>query len=1101
MVRTAPLGAEMTLSFLGRIAARFHLEVGDVLAAVVQVGMARNLRGVLRPDGEVYLNAAARARVSALCRIPQEDLYRALPAWTQQEPAGRFQGPAAQLQVGGGTVADWGPACSRCTAARTGRSVAARLYLGPHQRVCVRHRSWLMAVPGTGGRSVDLACCPEVVQAQARHRRLLRRSPAAAEAFVVARAVTASWWAQRWPEEEVWPVRLDAAMPVGEDPHRWRILARDLVTYPETVTLAALLSSRAWRRRITADAGGHLPYRLADVSCLPGELARRLRRPWLAGHLAACTRGPLFAWTYQCVRTGGSNDDQQQLWQVPLVHRPRPLDDELTDCLRQVAGAERLPAPKRLRGHSAHADRAFATGLAHARVYAAGHGHLATPREAQVGSYPLGKWVHNQQTHALALPADKAAALDAVDPWWNIPWSAKWQRSYYRARDHVRDHGCLGAAGGFPDTHMLTGEWLYLQCTGYRALHPEQRRLLADIGLTAEAARSARPRRTRRTASIDAAVDCARAFAAEHGCLALATKDVSYQGIALGKWLNGQRFLTRRQDGPGAHLEVLDAIDPWWNPPWPLAWQRTWHRIRAHAQARHQETAEERWPKGSDGWATWLSLQCTGYEQLHPQQQHLLTQIGITAETAATRPHDIINQLCGSGPGLAQARAYATRHGHLLMSRTACHQEFPVGQWLSEQRHRAREHHRATGGAWPVGTLLTALDPWWNPPWSVQWQRYWNRARERSQSASATGGSGNMPGLGKELDGWLRRQCTDYPSLHPEQHRLLAGIGLTAEAACTAQPPVPLAEPALVETALAQARAYAAGYGHIAAPTSTVLNGFPLGRWLAWQRQRARHNRLSPTRLQALTAIDPYWNPPWPLPWQQAYHRLRAAAANAGGAAAADLPRLLGRWTRVQQESWEHLHPGQQDLLTALGITPHADLGKRPAPATRSYATGPGLDHARAYAAHHGHLTPDKHTHHNGFPLGQWLCQQRRSARAGVLAATTATALTSLDPWWNPPWPYTWHRTWCQYRTAISSTEPLPATLQRWAVLQRTHCNRLHPHQQQLLTTTGVTGRAVIDGPLLAGAPSPDPQPDLPRHVTPPCTSSTTPPSTSTQRN
>ncbi|MFH0178730.1 helicase associated domain-containing protein [Streptomyces cacaoi] len=177
--------------------------------------------------------------------------------------------------------------------------------------------------------------------------------------------------------------------------------------------------------------------------------------------------------------------------------------------------------------------------------------------------------MHNQQTHALALPADKAAALDAVDPWWNVPWSAKWQRSYYRARDHVRDHGCRGAADGFPDTHMLTGEWLYLQCTGYSALHPEQRRLLADIGLTAEAARSARPRRTRRTASIDAAVDCARAFAAEHGCLALATKDVSYQGIALGKWLNGQRFLTRRQDGPGAHLQVLDAIDSWWNPPWP----------------------------------------------------------------------------------------------------------------------------------------------------------------------------------------------------------------------------------------------------------------------------------------------------------------------------------------------------------------------------------------------------------------------------------------------------------------------------------------------------------------------------------------------------
>ncbi|MGW0712473.1 hypothetical protein ACWD4G_42170, partial [Streptomyces sp. NPDC002643] len=198
-----------------------------------------------------------------------------------------------------------------------------------------------------------------------------------------------------------------------------------------------------------------------------------------------------------------------------------------------------------------------------------------------------GKWVHNQQAHALALPEEKAAALKELDPWWNIPWSVKWQRSYYRARDHVRRHGPLNPADGFPDTQVLTGEWLYLQCTGYSALHPEQRRLLADIGLTAQAASSARPRRTSRTAGIDKAVACARAFVAEHGCLALATKNISYQGFLLGKWLISHRCLTRRQGEP-AHLQVLDAIDGWWNPAWPLAWQRTWYRIRAHARNRRQ---------------------------------------------------------------------------------------------------------------------------------------------------------------------------------------------------------------------------------------------------------------------------------------------------------------------------------------------------------------------------------------------------------------------------------------------------------------------------------------------------------------------------------
>lgn len=513
---------------------------------------------------------------------------------------------------------------------------------------------------------------------------------------------------------------------------------RGLVTYPETVALATLLASPAWRLRVTSGGGGHLPYQLADVPCVPAELGHRLWRPWLTERLAACTHGPLFAWTYRCVqvRDGGA-DAEQRLWHVPLALRPWPLADALADCQhRQTAGTEDLPAQKRLRGHSVHAESAFAAGLAHARTYAAQHGHLATHRDTRVGSFPLGKWVHNQPTHALALPEEKAAALKEVDPWWNTPCSVKWQRSYYRARDHVGRHGPLDAAAGFPDTHVLT---------------------------------------------------------AEHGCLALATMNTSYQGFPLGKWLNAQRSLTRRQDAPGARLQALDAIDVWWSPPWPLAWQRTWHRIRAHVRDRRQGAAAGSWPDGSDGWAMWLSVQRTGYKQLRRPQQHLLAELGITAETAAVRPHEVIAGLCGTAPGLAHARAYAARHGHLAMPQKAYHEGFPLGRWLSEQRRHAREHHRGTGGRWPVSTLLTALDPWWNPTWSLEWQRSWSRVRKRSQSASAVndGASTSIADPEKELAGWLRRQCAGYGTLHPEQRHLLAKIGVTAETARAAQPPAP----------------------------------------------------------------------------------------------------------------------------------------------------------------------------------------------------------------------------------------------------------------------------------------------------------------------
>ncbi|MEV7499023.1 TniQ family protein, partial [Micrococcus luteus] len=241
--RVAPLQGEMMLSFLGRIADRYGLAVQNLLSSVTDVDGQQSVAGALRDDSEVFLNAAARDRVPALCHVPQADLRRALPAWMREEPLRLSkERPTARLHNGVETVADWGPACPGCVAARTGRMTPARVYLAAHQRVCPRHRYWLMSLPGSEGRVIGLAGCPEVVQAQEDHRRLLRRSPVAGSAFEVAEAVTAWWWAQQWPEEHLWPMRLGAAMPAGENPQRWRILGRDLVTYPETVALATLLA-------------------------------------------------------------------------------------------------------------------------------------------------------------------------------------------------------------------------------------------------------------------------------------------------------------------------------------------------------------------------------------------------------------------------------------------------------------------------------------------------------------------------------------------------------------------------------------------------------------------------------------------------------------------------------------------------------------------------------------------------------------------------------------------------------------------------------------------------------------------------------------------
>lgn len=124
-------------------------------------------------------------------------------------------------------------------------------------------------------------------------------SPAGAQAFEVARAITGSWWDQPWPvQERAWPARLEATRPDDADASWWKAAARDLIAYPETVALARLLTSRPLQQRAVAESGGHLPYRLGELPALVTEVAHELQRPWLVHRLAAVTHGPLFTWAH-----------------------------------------------------------------------------------------------------------------------------------------------------------------------------------------------------------------------------------------------------------------------------------------------------------------------------------------------------------------------------------------------------------------------------------------------------------------------------------------------------------------------------------------------------------------------------------------------------------------------------------------------------------------------------------------------------------------------------------------------------------------------------------------------------------------------------------
>ncbi|MFI9159032.1 helicase associated domain-containing protein [Kitasatospora aureofaciens] len=196
-----------------------------------------------------------------------------------------------------------------------------------------------------------------------------------------------------------------------------------------------------------------------------------------------------------------------------------------------------------------------------------------------------------------------------------------------------------------------------------------------------------------------------------------------------------------------------------------MQWERPYRAARAHARAGNRLDPAQGFPGTPDALGDWLYRQCTGYQRLHPRQQELLTDIGITAEQAALVRRRRSPRTLAFETGLAHARAYATEHGHLAAPGTAVHHGYPVGRWLATQRERAANHRLHHGQAHALNTI----DPWWNPPWPLTWQRTWHQAHTHHTTNTAPP---------RHLTAWTTRQRTRWNALYPQQQQLLTTIGV-----------------------------------------------------------------------------------------------------------------------------------------------------------------------------------------------------------------------------------------------------------------------------------------------------------------------------------
>ena len=245
----------------------------------------------------------------------------------------------------------------------------------------------------------------------------------------------------------------------------------------------------------------------------------------------------------------------------------------------------------------------------------------------------------------------------------------------------------------------------------------------------------------------------------------------------------------------------------------------------------------------------------------------------------------------------------------------------------------------------------------------------------------------------------LRRQWSKLPAEHQQA---LDHLGMLWQAPQNT-----------FERMLTRAQGFVREHGHLVPPTTTTFGGHIIGQWLATCRTQQNKGQLAAAHAQALTALDPWWNPPWSLMWQRNYRQAQAHF-HAGGTLW-DLPprrRITAhshtsmQWMQTQRVQIDKLARAQVDLLIQIGVTPVARVVYPGGHETEeSAAFLRGLQAAESFLAREGHLqVPPNHLeaerNRPNYPLGAWISQHRDAPER--LTADQRSALEAMRMIWTP---------------------------------------------------------------------------------------------------
>ncbi|MEI6446894.1 MAG: Helicase associated domain protein [Actinomycetes bacterium] len=530
-------------------------------------------------------------------------------------------------------------------------------------------------------------------------------------------------------------------------------------------------------------------------------------------------------------------------------------------------------------------EAAFEEGIEALRDFEATHGHVRVPTKYKTpDGFRLGLWTSNLRTIKSELSELQVAALDELPSWtWDLR-QTKWEQAFQQLLEYTKVYGTTRVPARYvtPDGFRL-GTWVNAQRQRKDTLSESRIESLESVSDWVWDPYEARWER---------GYSALGAFASREGhCLVPSTHEEG--SFKLGGWVTRQR--SSRTNLTAERRERLEQLPMWVWSARDAKWEEGFRHLLAYVERRGDAFVQTGY-RSEDGYrlGQWVGVQRTSRHRLKMERKARLEAL----------PGWVWDAMEAQWARAVKALAnYADAKGTALVPADFVTDDgFRLGQWVVGMRAR---RSRLSGSQ---RQLLERFTGW---TWDVNEAR-WEEGFAALQSFVQRNHHARVPQAhvenGFHLGTWVANQRTVRARMSKERiARLESQSGWTWDARASRW-----------EEGFAALERFHEREGHCLVPQSHEEGEFPLGQWVA--RQRQRRVRLSSERTALLEAQAGWAWSALDAQWEKLFNALVRYSEREGHA---DVPAAhredglrLGGWVGRQRQARSSMTSERATRLT-----------------------------------------------------------------------------------------------------------------------------------------------------------------------------------------